>query len=65
MDVISLVGDESRILWSDSTGLTSLYDADSHSVMTVPNLRAPKGEVPSPSPWTALMVLLRQNKVTG
>jgi hypothetical protein len=43
LDLVSLLGDESKILWSDSAGLTSLYDADSHSVMTVPNLGAPKG----------------------
>ncbi|CAL4936068.1 unnamed protein product [Urochloa decumbens] len=47
-DVVTLLGDESRILCSDTAGRTSLYDADSHSVMTVPNLRAPKarGSIP-------------------
>ncbi|KAG0547020.1 hypothetical protein BDA96_01G043400 [Sorghum bicolor] len=43
IDLVSLLGDESKIFWSDTLGLTSLYDADSHSLMTVPNLTAPKG----------------------
>ncbi|WVZ53300.1 hypothetical protein U9M48_004266, partial [Paspalum notatum var. saurae] len=42
-DMISLLSDESTILWSDSAGCTSLYDVDSNSAMPVPNLRAPKG----------------------
>ncbi|OEL31965.1 hypothetical protein BAE44_0007016 [Dichanthelium oligosanthes] len=42
-DLITLLGDESRIFYSDSAECSSFYDADSHSVITVPNLRAHKG----------------------
>ncbi|CAN6286763.1 unnamed protein product [Urochloa humidicola] len=54
-DLVTLLGDESKILCSDVAGRTSLYDADSHSVMTVPNLRAPKarGSIPISIPRAA------------
>jgi hypothetical protein len=43
LDVVTLLGDESRILCADTIGRTSLYDADSHAVVTVPDLRSSKG----------------------
>uniref|UniRef100_A0A0A8Z202 Uncharacterized protein n=1 Tax=Arundo donax TaxID=35708 RepID=A0A0A8Z202_ARUDO len=43
LDFVALLGDESRILCGDSCGRTSLYDADSHSVLTVPSLMSSKG----------------------
>ncbi|TVU44938.1 hypothetical protein EJB05_04401, partial [Eragrostis curvula] len=43
LDLVALLGDESKILCADTVGRTSLYDADSHAVMTVPDLRSSKG----------------------
>ncbi|CAL4919114.1 unnamed protein product [Urochloa decumbens] len=44
LEFVALLGDESMILCGDSSGATSLYDADSHSVMTLHGLRASKGQ---------------------
>ncbi|CAL4913582.1 unnamed protein product [Urochloa decumbens] len=44
LEFVTLLGDESKILCGDSTGGTSLYDADSHSIMTMHGLRASKGQ---------------------
>ncbi|CAL4935992.1 unnamed protein product [Urochloa decumbens] len=44
LEFVALLGDESRILCGDSSGATSLYDADSHSVMALHGLRASKGQ---------------------
>nr|CAB3494227.1 unnamed protein product [Digitaria exilis] len=43
LDFVALLGDESKILCGDSSGGTSLYDADSHSILTMHGLKAPKG----------------------
>ncbi|TVT97462.1 hypothetical protein EJB05_57283, partial [Eragrostis curvula] len=43
LDLVALLGDEGKILCADTVGRTSLYDADSHAVMTVPDLRSSKG----------------------
>ncbi|KAL6636881.1 hypothetical protein ACP70R_024453 [Stipagrostis hirtigluma subsp. patula] len=43
LDLVALLGDESRILCADTTGRTALYDASSHAVMCVPDLWTPKG----------------------
>ncbi|CAN6280721.1 unnamed protein product [Urochloa humidicola] len=44
LEFVTLLGDESKILCGDSSGATSLYDADSHSIMTMHGLRASKGQ---------------------
>ncbi|CAN6322582.1 unnamed protein product [Urochloa humidicola] len=42
-DFVTLLGgDESRILCGDSSGGISLYDADTHSILTMSGLRASK-----------------------
>jgi hypothetical protein len=43
LDFVALLGDESRILCVDSSGGASLYDADSHSILTPHSLRSSKG----------------------
>ncbi|GJM96645.1 hypothetical protein PR202_ga13506 [Eleusine coracana subsp. coracana] len=43
LDFVSLLGDEGRTLCVDSSGHTSLYDADTHSVLTMTSLEASKG----------------------
>ncbi|TVU44947.1 hypothetical protein EJB05_04411, partial [Eragrostis curvula] len=43
LDLVALLGDESKILCADLAGRTSLYDAEAHAVVTVPDLRSPKG----------------------
>ncbi|TVT97472.1 hypothetical protein EJB05_57294, partial [Eragrostis curvula] len=43
LDLVALLGDESKIICADLAGRTSLYDAEAHAVVTVPDLRSPKG----------------------
>ncbi|TVU44933.1 hypothetical protein EJB05_04396, partial [Eragrostis curvula] len=43
LDLVALLGDEGRILCADAAGRTSLYDADAHAVVTVPDLKSYKG----------------------